>query len=99
MSQLELAFALLYALIEVVYPGSFNLEHSHVYQTEKFYFAAEMVYFSFITLIAIGYGDITPVSDFGQMLTVFEGIVGQFYLAILVSRLVMIYSKRSAEGR
>jgi hypothetical protein len=45
-----------------------------------------------VTLCTIGYGDITPVSKAARMLTVTEAIAGLFYVAVLISRLVAIYS-------
>ncbi len=54
-----------------------------------------MLYLSFITLLTIGFGDIVPIRDMGQTAVVLEGIIGQFYIAILVSRLVGIYSFNS----
>jgi voltage-gated potassium channel len=58
-----------------------------------------MVYFSFITLIAIGYGDITPTGDVGQMFSVMEGLIGQFYLAILVARIVSVFALRASRSK
>lgn len=49
-------------------------------------------YFSFITLCTVGYGDVTPVSRVARMLAVTEAIVGVFYVAVLISRLVAIHS-------
>jgi voltage-gated potassium channel len=46
------------------------------------------IYFSFVTLATLGYGDITPVTPISRGLAVFEAIAGQFYLAVLVARLV-----------
>ena len=51
-------------------------------------------YFSYITLSTIGYGDIAPISRVARMLCVMEAITGMFYVAILVARLVSIYSSR-----
>jgi len=89
------AFSIIYTLMEMLYPGSFDglvgkpalFPHGHYH--------SEMVYFSFITLLAIGYGDITPAADIGQMFAVSEGMIGQFYLAILVARIVAVYSRRA----
>src|SRR6202035_2749972 len=47
-----------------------------------------LVYFSLTTLATVGYGDITPVTLQARYAAVAEGIAGQFYLAILVARLV-----------
>jgi amino acid transporter len=47
-----------------------------------------LIYFSLTTLATIGYGDITPVTLQARYAAVAEGIMGQFYMAILVARLV-----------
>ncbi|MEI6491853.1 MAG: potassium channel family protein [Verrucomicrobiota bacterium] len=52
----------------------------------------ESFYFSFVTLSTIGYGDITPVSRVAKMLCIMEAVTGMFYVAVLVARLVSIYS-------
>jgi hypothetical protein len=57
---------------------------------------ATFVYFSLTTLATIGYGDITPVSLQARYAAVAEGITGQFYLAILVARLVSMQMSRPA---
>lgn len=49
-------------------------------------------YFSFITLCTVGYGDIAPVSKVARMLAMLEAITGLFYTAVLISRLVSVYS-------
>lgn len=49
-------------------------------------------YFSFVTLCTVGYGDIAPVSKVARMLAVTEAITGLFYIAVLISRLVCMYS-------
>jgi hypothetical protein len=46
------------------------------------------VYFSFVTLATLGYGDIVPLTPTARGLAVSEAIVGQLYLAVLVARLV-----------
>ena len=46
------------------------------------------VYFSFVTLATLGYGDISPLTPTARGLAVAEAIIGQLYLAVLVARLV-----------
>ncbi|MCB1110698.1 MAG: two pore domain potassium channel family protein [Chlamydiia bacterium] len=87
-----IGFAFLYFFIDLISPNSFqfssvdpaNITHSH--------YLSELMYFSFVTLLCIGYGDIIAVKDAAQTCAILEGIVGQFYIAILVSRLVAVYS-------
>ncbi|HEY9254322.1 MAG TPA: ion channel [Stenotrophomonas sp.] len=50
------------------------------------------IYFSFVTLATLGYGDITPASSVMRGLAVLEAIAGQLYLALLVARLVGLRS-------
>jgi hypothetical protein len=54
-----------------------------------------LIYFSFTTLSTIGFGDITPVMMQARYAAVAEGITGQFYLAILVARLVAMHMSQS----
>ena len=49
-------------------------------------------YFSFITLSTVGYGDITPVSKVARMLAAMEAMTGLLYVAVLIARLVALYS-------
>ena len=49
-------------------------------------------YFSFITLSTVGYGDITPVSKIARWLAAMEAMTGLLYVAVLISRLVSLYS-------
>jgi hypothetical protein len=49
-------------------------------------------YFSFITLSTVGYGDITPVSRMARWLAAMEAMTGLLYVAVLISRLVSLYS-------
>ena len=51
----------------------------------------DFLYFSFISMTAVGYGDITPTSPFTKSLAVAFGIIGQLYLTILVAILVGQY--------
>lgn len=49
-------------------------------------------YFSFVTLSTVGYGDIAPVSKAARMLAVGEAMTGMLYVAVLIARLVSLYS-------
>jgi hypothetical protein len=54
-------------------------------------------YFSFVTLCTVGYGDVVPVSSVARMLAVMEGITGTMYMAVLVARLVALYTTQQAQ--
>jgi len=55
-------------------------------------------YFSFATLTTIGYGDISPVANAARMLAVMEAVTGMFYITVLISRLVALYSAHPPPG-
>ena len=50
--------------------------------------AAEYVYFSYITVATVGYGDLTPLHDGGRMMAAIAGLCGQLYLVTVVALLV-----------
>jgi hypothetical protein len=81
---LGLIWAMLYLFIAEVVPGSFN-GVSHAPWLDNF---ATAVYFSFVTITTLGYGDISPVTPLARFLVYMEAIVGVFYMAILVASLI-----------
>ena len=56
------------------------------------------LYFSFITLSTVGYGDITPVSRAARWLAATEAMIGMLYVAVLIARLVSLYSSAKSEN-
>lgn len=54
------------------------------------------LYFSFITLLSVGYGDVLPVLPVARMLAMSEAIVGCFFMALVVARLVAQYNSAKA---
>ena len=54
-------------------------------------------YFSFVTLSTVGYGDITPVSRIARWLAAMEAMTGLLYVAVLIARLVSLYSSPKSD--
>ena len=52
--------------------------------------SATIMYFSFVTLTSVGYGDIAPIHHFARALANLEGIIGQLYPATLLARLITL---------
>ena len=87
-------WAVAYSLVDVVSPGSFT----GFSPQDGRGWDSEWLYFSFVTMTTLGYGDILPVSATARVLAYLQAIFGQFYLAILVAGLVSAYiAKRRRE--
>jgi voltage-gated potassium channel len=52
---------------------------------------SDFIYFSFVTLSTLGYGDVTPISHFSRSLAILIAIAGQMYMTILIAMLVGKY--------
>ena len=59
----------------------------------------ELMYFSFVTIPSLGYGDITPLKPIARTFAYLEAIVGQFYVAVLVAWLVGMYLSDKTQDR
>lgn len=90
---MALAWAYMYALVDLFLPGSFaySLDDNFVMNMGDGH-AVYAVYFSLVTITTLGYGDILPVTPPAMALATLEAFIGQMYIAILVARLVSVYS-------
>ncbi len=84
-------WAQLYQLLETLHPGAFTFPSPAARGSDRVW---PFVYFSFITLTTLGYGDIVPVHPVAQSLVALEGLVGQLYPAVLIARLVALQLQR-----
>jgi hypothetical protein len=84
-----LSWALAYALLDLLAPSSFTTPLDSPFD--------EALYFSFVTLTTLGYGDIAPVAALSRALATTEALVGQVYLAVLIARLVSQYIAAHAD--
>ena len=94
---LAIGFAYLFWFIEWLIPGSFYISQANIPIYSYAGYISEMFYFSFTTLLTIGFGDIVPTKDIAQTATILEGFMGQFYMTIIVARLVAMYSLSAHE--
>jgi hypothetical protein len=75
-----------YIVLEGIYPGSFS-----GLSKEK-----DLLYFSFVTLTTVGFGDIAPQSILGRRLAIFEAAMGSIYLAVIIAMIVGRYMSMQA---
>ncbi len=85
----------LYAVIEEISPGS--LVAAAPSETARRLELTSAIYFSFVTLATLGYGDLVPKSELTRGLAVGEAVAGQLYVAVMIARLVASYVQ--AKGR
>ncbi|HVX64923.1 MAG TPA: ion channel [Pirellulales bacterium] len=83
------AWGAAYSLVETAHPGSFYADDATAAAIEDESLREPvLIYYSFITLTTVGYGDITPLSSAARTLTWLEAMTGQFYIGVLVAALV-----------
>ena len=96
-----LVFAILFAFVGdilisfdpsvIARVGAHSTAAQAFFMSSRLPLPSDFLYYSFVTLTTVGYGDLTAATQFGRMLSVSEALVGQLYLvtvlAILVSNL------------
>ncbi len=88
---LGVVWMLLFAAVYTVNPAAFGFPGDSAAAVQVAAASGDLrifIYYSFVTLTTLGYGDIVPMSDAARALASLEAIVGQMYVAILVARLV-----------
>jgi voltage-gated potassium channel len=92
---LGLMWAMAYWLVDQITPGGAFSYNTNAGPRSMKGFTG--FYFSFITLSTVGYGDITPVSRTARWLAAMEAMTGLLYVAVLIARLVSLYSRPKSE--
>jgi len=84
-----MTFAFIHVTVLRIDPSGYSIPAS-VQQLDGTGSVLDMLYFSLVTILTLGYGDIVPVNGFAKMITVMEAFFGAFFIAILVARLVSL---------
>jgi uncharacterized membrane protein len=83
---IAISFAGIYGAVNELEPTGFfaqKIEPNNV----------DFLYFSFVTMTTVGFGDLTPGTSSGRVAVTFEAVIGQIFLVTLVARLVSLYGK------
>ncbi|MDH3555318.1 MAG: potassium channel family protein [Deltaproteobacteria bacterium] len=87
---MALMWTFIFVVVEILHPGSFSIpEGQDIGATQSF------LYYSFVTITTLGYGDITPVTRLARSLCVLEAVIGQLYLVVQVAWLVGVHVSQS----
>jgi hypothetical protein len=94
-----IVWAFLYDLLDLLVQGSFTIRGSVLGIHEPF---SQYLYFSFVTMSTLGYGDMVPVHPIAKSLVIFQGMIGLLYPVIMIARLVSMevaHSSREAHDK
>jgi hypothetical protein len=83
-----LLFGVVYWMLDRAWPDSFGERGGAAFSLPN------AIYFSFVTIATLGYGDVVPASAPARGLAIVEGVSGQMYMTVLVARLVSLYAKQ-----
>jgi voltage-gated potassium channel Kch len=98
---LGIIWTMLFSIIEIIEPGSFLSGGAPVIDfhgdpvTRNVF--ANFIYYSFVTLTTLGYGDIIPASPHARALSSLEAVIGQLFIAVLIARLVGLHIAHSIQ--
>ena len=90
-------FAQVYTMMMLLDPTSLHLPGNTASSAEVA--QIDMIYFSFVTLATLGYGDIVPVTSLARSVAIIEAMVGQFYVAVVVAVLVSAFVSQKVQDR
>jgi len=89
---LGLGFGVLNMLLELILPGSYK-------GLTPDGGGIDMIYFSFVSMTTLGYGDVVPIRPLAQAVAYIGAVAGQFYMAILVAGLVGAFISQKISGK
>jgi len=97
-----MAWALSYSAIHIVSPDAFSLPRgaatggTEVSQVVEF---SPFVYYSFVTMTTLGYGDFTPIGRITRTLSWMQSVIGQFYVAVVIAWLVSALPRPGVDSK
>ena len=89
-------FGVFYWVLERTWPGSLAVPSEDAQSNVSL---PVVIYYSFVTLTTLGYGDIAPRSEVMRGLAIMEAVAGQLYLAVMIARLVSLYVLGADKGK
>ena len=98
---LGIIWSFAYGILELARPGSFafpsQAEAVQVEDRVRSEGSHELIYFSFVTQSTLGYGDVTPRSPLARRLVIFQAVMGEFYIAVVVAYMISLFIRQRDE--
>jgi len=94
---LGITWAIIFGTIEMLTPGAIRATND--FDPTPMQTPNDFIYFAFVTLTTLGYGDYVPVSKAARMGVVWASISGSLYIAVFIGRLVGLTTSQSARRR
>lgn len=91
-----LFFSFIYLGFDLILPGAFNFAGHEVVTLSNF---RDHIYFSYVTLSTLGYGDIVPLLPLPRLISMLEAVTGQVYLVVMVAMLVGVHVSKVSYKR
>jgi voltage-gated potassium channel len=88
-----MSFALIYNLVDTRWPGSFATADGRPTAIP------DLLYYSFVTLLTIGFGDVLPATGPVRAITILEGLFGVVYTTVVMAALVAAYLTQQSDDR
>lgn len=86
-----------YVLLGIIFAGFYgainDIDSGHFFAQRGAESNIDFLYFSFVVLTTVGFGDLTPRPDFARVLVTYEALIGQVFLVTLVARLMSLYGR------
>ena len=87
---MAIAWAAAYLLLVTIHPGAIVMDAAR-HPSHRMDWS-DCVFYSFVTLTSLGYGDIVPMTAQARSLSILEAVSGIMYVAVLIARLVGLHS-------
>jgi len=99
---LGVAWSVAYSFLEYLQPGSFWIDGRPLPQPLRVdeFRVEELIYFSFVTLTTVGYGDVLAKTHPARALAAAEAVTGSLFIAVFIARLVglhMVHQRRDLD--
>jgi hypothetical protein len=85
-----------YLLLEKIQPGGLSINAARHPNHDVDW--DDCMFYSFVTLTSLGYGDVVPISPQCRSLSILEAVSGIMYIAVLLARLVGLYAAGKSES-